>query len=58
MVTVVPGGPLEGTNEVINGKVGNTWNEPELNPLRPAAVTVITPVVAPVGTVAIIMVSP
>src|SRR6185503_19573576 len=53
MVTVVPTGPLVGENDEISG-TPVTVNDPELCPVPPAVVTLIRPVVAPAGTVALI----
>ena len=56
MVTVVPAGPLVGEKEVIEGATITTKLE-ELAPVPAEFVTRINPVVAPVGTVAVICVS-
>src|SRR6185369_13627095 len=53
MVTVVPTGPLAGENEDTTGGPV-TVNEPVLCPVPAAVVTLIRPVVAPAGTVALI----
>ena len=55
-VTIVPIGPDEGVKLVIVG-VGITVNELVLVAVPPEVVTAITPVVAPVGTVAVMLVA-
>jgi hypothetical protein len=58
IVTDVPTGPNSGVNEVIVGAgTGVTVKTPELRAVFPATVTRIGPVVAPVGTVAVIWVA-
>ena len=55
-VTIVPMGPDEGVKLVIVG-AGITVNELVLVAVPPGVVTAITPVVAPVGTVAVMLVA-
>ena len=55
-VTIVPMGPDEGVKLVIVG-AGITVNELALVAVPPGVVTAITPVVAPVGTVAVMLVA-
>jgi hypothetical protein len=57
MITVVPTGPLIGTNEVIVGAVEGTVKFEALAAVPPGVVTLIGPVVAPVGTTAVICVA-
>ncbi len=52
IVTDVPTGPEVGENDVIVGAAAVTVNVPELVADPPGVVTVILPVVAPVGTMA------
>lgn len=54
IVTTVPTGPLVGEKLAMEGDGGRTLNELALLPVPPAAVTLIAPVVAPFGTVAVI----
>ena len=55
MDTLVPTGPLVGVNElIVGGKV--TVNEDELVAVPPGVVTLIGPLVAPVGTCAVMSV--
>jgi hypothetical protein len=56
IVTTVPGCPLLGENEVIVG-LGTTVNALALDAVPAAVVTEMTPVVAPVGTDAVIEVA-
>jgi len=58
IVTVVPTGPWFGENELIDGAatVAVTPKLVALVPVPPAVVTAIGPVVAPLGTVAVICV--
>jgi hypothetical protein len=55
MITVAPTAPLVGVKLVKVG-VGNTVKSEELVPVIPPTVTVILPVVAPLGTVAVMLV--
>jgi hypothetical protein len=57
MVTDDPTTPLVGDMEVIVGVGGPTVNEDPLVPVPPELVTVIAPVVAVAGTVAVICVA-
>jgi hypothetical protein len=57
MTTVVPTGPLIGTNDVIVGAVERTVKFEGLAAVPPGVVTPIGPVVAPVGTTAVICVA-
>jgi hypothetical protein len=57
MTTVVPTGPLIGTNETIVGAVEGTVKFEGLAAVPPGVVTLIGPVVAPVGTTAVICVA-
>ena len=54
IVTVVPGGPDEGVKPAIEG-TGITPNEVALSAVPPGVVTRMTPVVALLGTVAVIV---
>jgi hypothetical protein len=57
MVTCVPTGPLIGEKLLIEGGGGRTVNQLALLPVPPAVVTLMVPVVAPFGTVAVIWMS-
>lgn len=54
IVTRVPTGPLVGEKLLIEGGGGRTVNELALLPVPPEVVTLMAPVVAPFGTVAVI----
>src|SRR5580704_11369950 len=56
MLTDVPAAPEVGVNEVTTGAPAVTVNDAVLVPVPPGVVTAIGPVVAPVGTVAVIWV--
>jgi hypothetical protein len=56
IVTLVPIGPLVGVKLVIDGAGAVTVNEVALVAVPPAVVTLIVPVVAPLGAVAVIWV--
>jgi hypothetical protein len=55
IVTVVPAGPEEGESDETVGRGAVTVNDPELVPVPAGVVTATGPVVAPLGTVAVML---